>query len=61
VPYTATTLLQSYGIVLKYINHVGLGERDPFECPLVAARQDVLPIAGESAGESESVRRVRAS
>ena len=50
VPYTETTLLQSYGIVLKYINHVGLGERDPFECPLVAARQDALPIAGESAG-----------
>lgn len=39
VPYTQTTLLQSYGIVLRYINHVGLGERDPFECPLIAVRQ----------------------
>jgi len=38
VTYTETTLWQSYGIVLRYINRVGLGERDPFECPLVAQR-----------------------
>ncbi|UOE45574.1 fatty acid desaturase family protein [Agromyces larvae] len=39
VPYTQTTLWHSYAIVLRYINRVGLGERDPFECPLLAQRQ----------------------
>ncbi|MGO4690796.1 fatty acid desaturase family protein [Glaciibacter sp. 2TAF33] len=39
VPYTQAGLFESYGIVLRYINRVGLGEKDPFECPLVAARQ----------------------
>ncbi len=39
VRYTETGLWQSYGIVLQYINRVGLGERDPFECPLLAQRQ----------------------
>jgi fatty acid desaturase len=38
VPYTVTGLWQSYGIVLRYINRVGLGERDPFVCPLVEQR-----------------------
>ncbi|MEI5585076.1 MULTISPECIES: fatty acid desaturase family protein [unclassified Agromyces] len=38
VPYTVTGLWQSYGIVLRYINRVGLGERDPFACPLVEQR-----------------------
>ncbi|GLI27549.1 fatty acid desaturase [Agromyces rhizosphaerae] len=38
VPYVRTGLWHSYGIVLRYINRVGLGERDPFECPLVAQR-----------------------
>lgn len=36
VRYTETTLLQSYGIVVRYLNDVGLRARDPFECPLVA-------------------------
>jgi len=36
-----TSLVQSYGIVLRYINRVGLGERDPFECPLLAQRASV--------------------
>jgi Fatty acid desaturase len=40
VPYTQTGLFQSYGIVLRYINHVGLSEHDPFECPLLAQRSD---------------------
>ena len=40
-PYTETGLFQSYGIVLRYINRVGLGERDPFDCPLVAQRQSI--------------------
>lgn len=29
-------LLRSYGIVIRYLNRVGLGARDPFACPLVA-------------------------
>lgn len=41
VAYTETGLWQSYGIVVRYINRVGLGERDPFECPLLQQRQAV--------------------
>lgn len=41
VAYTAVGLFESYGIVLRYINRVGLGERDVFTCPLVAGRQSV--------------------
>jgi fatty acid desaturase len=41
VRYTWTGLWESYGIVVRYINRVGLGERDPFDCPLLAARQTV--------------------
>jgi fatty acid desaturase len=41
VPYTQTGLWQSYGIVVRYINRVGLGERDPFACPLLEQRQAV--------------------
>jgi fatty acid desaturase len=41
VRYTSTGLGESYGIVVRYINRVGLGERDPFECPLVAQRQAI--------------------
>ncbi|MFC5860511.1 fatty acid desaturase family protein [Agromyces flavus] len=41
VPYTRTTLLRSYVIVFRYINRVGLGERDPFECPLVMQRTSI--------------------
>nr|WP_260855921.1 acyl-CoA desaturase [Curtobacterium sp. 9128] len=35
VPYTETTLLRSYGIVVRYLNRVGVTARDPFACPLV--------------------------
>lgn len=35
VPYTETTLMQSYGIVIEYLNRVGLAARDPFDCPMV--------------------------
>jgi hypothetical protein len=35
VPYTETGLLQSYGIVIAYLNRVGLSARDPFDCPMV--------------------------
>jgi fatty acid desaturase len=41
VPYTQTGLFRSYGIVLRHINRVGLGERDPFDCPLVAQRRSL--------------------
>ncbi|WP_203579700.1 fatty acid desaturase family protein [Microbacterium hibisci] len=41
VAYTETGLWQSYGLVVRYINRVGLGERDPFECPLLQHRQTV--------------------
>lgn len=37
VTYTETTLRRSYGIVVRYLNQVGLRARDPFTCPLVAA------------------------
>jgi fatty acid desaturase len=36
VPYTETTLWKSYGIVISYLNRVGLAARDPFDCPVVA-------------------------
>ncbi|WP_045296604.1 fatty acid desaturase family protein [Microbacterium sp. BE35] len=35
VPYTETTLWRSYGIVIDYLNRVGLAARDPFDCPMV--------------------------
>ncbi|MGC4935571.1 fatty acid desaturase family protein [Gordonia sp. DT30] len=35
VTYTETSLLNSYAIVVRYLNQAGLGERDPFTCPLV--------------------------
>ncbi|GGI45928.1 fatty acid desaturase [Agromyces flavus] len=38
VPYTQTGLWESYAIVVRHINRVGLGERDPFDCPLVQQR-----------------------
>ncbi|MFF1878553.1 fatty acid desaturase family protein [Leifsonia sp. NPDC058230] len=38
VLYTETTLIESYAIVTRYINRVGLGEKDPFACPLVELR-----------------------
>ena len=31
--YTETTLLKSYGLVIEYLNRVGLAARDPFDCP----------------------------
>lgn len=36
VPYTETSLWRSYGIVVEYLNRVGLAARDPFDCPMVA-------------------------
>jgi fatty acid desaturase len=34
VKYTETTLVGSYRIVLEYLQRVGLGHADPFECPV---------------------------
>jgi fatty acid desaturase len=39
IPYTQTTLWQSYGIINRYLNTVGLPHRDLFLCPLVASRR----------------------
>ena len=36
IPYTETSLVGSYAIVIRYLNVVGLGQRDPFSCPFVA-------------------------
>jgi fatty acid desaturase len=33
IPYTETTLVRSYAIVIEYLNRVGLAARDPFDCP----------------------------
>ncbi|SFI71119.1 MULTISPECIES: fatty acid desaturase family protein [Microbacterium] len=41
VPYASVGLLASYAIVVRYINRVGLGERDVFTCPLVEQRSFV--------------------
>ena len=41
IPYVATGLGESYGIVLRYINRAGLGERDPFVCPMLAQRRSI--------------------
>lgn len=35
VPYTETSLVRSYAIVIEYLNRVGLAARDPFDCPIV--------------------------
>jgi fatty acid desaturase len=35
VTYTEKSLVESYSIVVRYLNRVGLGRRNPFECPLV--------------------------
>ena len=39
VPYTHTTLWQSYRIVICYFNTVGLRGKAPFLCPMVAQRR----------------------
>jgi len=40
ISYTETSLVGSYAIVVRYLNRVGLTERDPFTCPLVAAARN---------------------
>jgi fatty acid desaturase len=36
IAYTEVGLITSYGIVVNYLNDVGLHARDPFDCPLAA-------------------------
>ncbi|ROS75738.1 fatty acid desaturase [Curtobacterium sp. PhB130] len=35
VPFTETTMVRSYAIVVRYLNEVGLAAADPFACPMV--------------------------
>jgi fatty acid desaturase len=37
IAYTEADLLESYGIVIEYLNRVGLMARDPFDCPAAQA------------------------
>ena len=37
IAYTETSLFESYGIVVRYLNEVGLRARDPFDCPSASA------------------------
>lgn len=38
IPYTEKGLIESYGLVIKYLNRVGLSSNlDPFVCPMVAS------------------------
>ena len=39
VPYTEAGLLESYAIVVRHLNRVGLGDRDPFACPFVVVNR----------------------
>lgn len=41
IPYAQTGLFESYAIVVRYINRVGLGERDVFTCPLADQRMQI--------------------
>ncbi|QGQ19296.1 acyl-CoA desaturase [Cellulomonas sp. JZ18] len=36
IPYTETGLAESYRIVVRHLNEVGLAAADPFRCPLAA-------------------------
>ncbi|GAA5149510.1 acyl-CoA desaturase [Microbacterium pseudoresistens] len=41
VPYTETSLVRSYAIVIDYLSRVGLAARDPFDCPMVSSYRRV--------------------
>ena len=36
VPYTVSSVTQSYAQVITYLNKVGLSARDPFDCPMIS-------------------------
>jgi fatty acid desaturase len=40
VSYCEVGLFESYGIVVNYLNNVGLQARGPFDCPVVSAFRD---------------------
>jgi len=35
ISYTEMSMVGSYRTVIRYLNRVGIAERDPFVCPLV--------------------------
>ncbi|MCP3425152.1 acyl-CoA desaturase [Rothia sp. AR01] len=41
INYHEVTLLQSYAAVVQYLNRVGLGARDPFDCPMAGAARGI--------------------
>jgi fatty acid desaturase len=41
VPYTETSLLRAWGIVVRYLNRVGLAARDSLRCPLATQLRGV--------------------
>ena len=55
--YTETTLVDSYGIVVRYLNRVGLAARDPFDCP---AAGEAPPLTSSRRGGATPPRRLRA-
>ncbi|GAA4192530.1 acyl-CoA desaturase [Gryllotalpicola kribbensis] len=44
VTYTETGIRQAFRSVTNYIDNVGLGDQDPFECPMIAGRQTATPV-----------------
>ena len=52
IPYTETDLVTAYRIVIRYLNRVGLGYADPFDCPLAMPHR----AADDTAGETEQPR-----
>ncbi len=69
VPYTETTLLRSYGIVVRYLNRVGLAARDPSPArwsrssASTDTTHDAVPgrEARHRTGGAPPVRRLRAA
>ncbi|WP_114559807.1 fatty acid desaturase family protein [Desertihabitans aurantiacus] len=49
VPYTEMSLWKAYGQVVDHLNTVGLKNRDPFLCPLVAVRRTPSMAEGQPA------------
>lgn len=45
VPYTQTGVRAAFRSVTDYIDAVGLGHQDPFECPMIAQRQATTPVS----------------
>ncbi len=46
IEYTETSLVDSYRVIISYLNKVGLKARDPFSCPLVAQLQMTARTSG---------------